>query len=201
MAPYEAWLDRLGLICAREKGEEGARDKRSFQDWGKYNGTCKKLDMAAALLVESRHHLLPELCGRITMHTRLAGTARVPLLIAAAAPGTSYGIVPQLEGLIVTSTTISKLLLYCCLSTSQCGLQCGVHTFDQRTRILVQLDEIMWINRMVLEMLSYDCTHSHYRPVRKEIFFLTLITPVSLPKQTFTFPFPHHIWLFFIHFF
>lgn len=39
----------------------------------------------------------------------------------------------------------------------------------------------LWINRMVLEMLSYDCIHSHYRPVRKvsqnkHLHFLSHIT-------------------------
>lgn len=49
----------------------------------------------------------------------------------------------------------------------------------------------MWINRMALEMLSYTYIHSHCRQVRKEIFFFTLITLASLPKQTFSFPTSH----------
>lgn len=85
MAPYEARLNRPGLIRAREKGEKGARDKRSLQNRGKSSGTCEKLDMAAAIFVESQHHLLPDVCGRDTVRTRLAGTARVPLPVAAAA--------------------------------------------------------------------------------------------------------------------
>lgn len=94
----------------------------------------------------------------------------------------------------VTSINISKLRLYCCLSKSQCGLQCGLH---QRTQILFWLDEIMWTNRMSSDMLSYDCMHFHYRPERKRDLFLPYPNhPCKSPKISFTFPFQHYIYFF-----